>query len=105
MSKAWNRRLEKARAFLAEGNTIWYRRGPFHALELRDKEPKWHIFVDRKDDIGFKGRYIWVAKCGYEKSFAELYLDEYPQLNLSKTPPKVTERCLRCIKKEEQNNG
>lgn len=104
--KQWNERLAKAREFWQQGKLVWYRREQFYLAEHRHREPKWHVFEDRKEREDQKGTYIWRAKCGYEKGFAELYLDEYPRLNLSKKAPKLDDQCKYClsaIEKEKES--
>jgi hypothetical protein len=103
--KQWNERLERAREFWNEGKLVWYRREQFYVAEHRHRVPKWHIFADRKANEDQAGNYIWTAKCGYQKSFSEVYLEEYPKLNLSKKPPKVDEQCTYCLKQLEKEQS
>lgn len=104
MSAAWNKRLAKASALHKEGKVIWWRRGPFHG-DYREQVPKWHIFADRKpgepsEPSGNVYEFIWEAKCGYTRTFMEVIMEQFPQLNLSKTAPPKAERCIKCLQQE-----
>lgn len=100
MYDSWNKRLAKASELHKEKKLIWWRRGPYRG-DYVDQIPKWHIFKDRTPipRPGNKGIYhLWEARCGYTKSFDEMYFLECPQLNLSKRPPIKPERCTKCVR-------
>lgn len=99
--ESWNKRLAKARELHKEKKHIWWSRKGFHG-DYAGIQPKWHLFADRvkaEENSFFPHRdyeFTWKARCGYEHTFYEGLLEDFPRLNLSKKPPKIEAQCKRC---------
>lgn len=91
-----NEMLALARA----GAVVWWRRGGFNQSEFREVEPKWHILTGRdvpgeNPGKGHRTDGIWLALCGYRKTFSEQMFEEFPRLK--KRAPKKDTRCRSCV--------
>lgn len=92
---AWNRKLSVLSARHKEGKVIWWARPGFNSPDYRHLDPKFHKFKDRKEIEGEPYNRLWVAPCGYEFTFSEALLHEYPKIRAA-TPPPVAQRCRKC---------
>lgn len=94
------RKCNEMLALARAGSVVWWRRGGFNQSEFRGVEPKWHILTGR--DVpgenpakGHRTDGIWIALCGYKKSFSEGIFEQFPKLK--KRAPKKDTRCSSCV--------
>lgn len=94
------RRCNQMLALAKAGATVWWRRGGFHEEPFRDTDPKWHVLTGRLSHRNTPNMLplqepVWLALCGYKKSFSEQIFHTFPRL--TKNAPKKVTRCLRCL--------